>query len=90
MANSWNGHQIIVDTPTTNSIVGNTNIKIKSGIWQGMTAPATLVLTDLAGRTFTYNAYQTNYQIDIGSLGWINGLTVPTISSGKVYFYTDK
>lgn len=89
MANSFNGHQAIVDTPTTQPII-RSNIKVKGGSWTGMLAAATLTITDLAGRQFTFATPQANYPVDIGPLGWLTGLAVPVISSGQLKLYLDK
>jgi hypothetical protein len=89
MANSWNGHQAIVDTPTTEPIF-DSNCKIKGGVWTGMLAAATLVIVDLNGKAFDYSTPEADYPVDIGPLGWLNGFAVPTISSGQLKLFFDK
>lgn len=89
MANSFNGHQAIVTTATVAPII-TSNVKIRGGEWTGMLAAATMQITDLAGRQFNFVAYQANYPIDVGPLGWLTGLAVPVISSGELKLYLDK
>lgn len=89
MANSYNGHQILADTATATPIATNW-IKVRGGIWEGMLASANMTITDISGRQFTFTAYQANFPIDIGPLGWIYGCAFPVLSSGKVMLYLDR
>lgn len=89
MANSFNGHQAIITTATTSPLI-TSNIKIRDGEWTGMTAPASLQITDLTGRQFNYTAYATNYPVNLGPIGWMTGLSVPIIGSGEVKIFLDK
>jgi hypothetical protein len=89
MANSFNGHQAVIVTPTATPLA-TSNVKIRGGEWTGMLAAATLQITDLAGKQFNYVAYQANYPIDIGPIGWLTGLSIPVISSGELKLFLDK
>lgn len=89
MANVFNGHQAIIDTPGAGTI-WPANLKITGGVWEGMTAPSSLTILDLSGATFTWQAYATNYPISIDKIGWLHGLIVPTLGSGRLYLFLDK
>ena len=89
MANTINGHQILADTPTSNTLI-KSYIKVRGGSWEGMGATDTLTITDLTGRQFIYKAYAANYPIDLGPIGWIYGIAFPTLPSGQVKVYLDK
>ncbi len=91
MANNVTGRQFILNTV---GLVAGTgyNFKVAGGTWQAPGAVgATFQFNDAAGRVYTYTAYQVDYPIDLGKLGWIEGpITITSLPSGVVYMYLDK
>ena len=85
MANDYSGRQIRL---TTTGQIPLGNLKIKGGIWTGMTAPATFSMTDEAGRNFDFTAYQSNYPVLIGELGWLSGpINITSLPTGEVVLF---
>jgi hypothetical protein len=88
MANVINGRQILL---STTGVIPFGNFKISDANWFNMAAGATFSFTDAAGRVFTYTAYQADYPIGIGKLGWIEGpVTITALTSGNVVLILDK
>lgn len=89
MANQITGRQLIIDTAGEIDI--NCNINVTEGTWNNATAGDHLIITDKAGRVFTWICYQNNYPIDLGKIGWLSGpITVTTIASGILYLFLGK
>lgn len=88
MSNVFYGHQATFTGPQTTFMVLS-NIKIRGGVWSGMTAGQSMSIVDLAGKTFVFTA-PSGDDVIIGPLGWIRGLSVPTLPSGNLNLYLDK
>lgn len=88
MANAFYGHQATFTGPQTTPMV-KSNLKIRGGVWSGMAAAASMSIVDLAGKTFVFVA-PTGDDVIIGPLGWIRGITVPTLPGGTLNLYFDK
>lgn len=88
MANALYGHQAIFTGPQTTPLI-KSNIKIRGGVWSGMAPADSMSIVDLAGKTFVFVA-PTGDDINIGPLGWIRGITVPTLPAGTLNLYLDK
>jgi hypothetical protein len=72
MANDFTGRQWKITTAGTASAFGN--VKIKGGIWSGMTAAGqTFQMIDEAGRTYTYTSPAANGVVAIYEVGWLSG-----------------
>jgi hypothetical protein len=90
MANRLWGHQAIFTTIQTTPLNNVTsNIKVRGGVWSGQAVGNTLTIVDLAGKTFTFVA-PSGDDINIGPLGWIRGITVPTMTTGTLNLYLDR
>lgn len=90
MANVLYGHQAVFTTTQTTPLAGlRSNLKVRGGVWSGMAPADTLIIVDLDGKTFTYVA-PSGDDVQIGPLGWLRGLTLPTIDGGTLNLYLDK
>lgn len=73
MANDYSGRIWKITGPGTTPF-GTLNVKIKGGIWSGMSAAAqTFTITDVAGRTYTIMSQGLDIPISIYELGWLSG-----------------
>jgi hypothetical protein len=73
MANDFTG-RIWKITTGGSTPVGAWNVKIKGGIWTGMSASGqTFTITDIAGRTYTVTSYNADYPIQLLEMGWLSG-----------------
>lgn len=73
MANDFSGRIWKVTTAGTTPN-GTWNVKIKGGVWTGMTAAGqTFIITDVAGRSYTVVSYNVDYPIQILEMGWLSG-----------------
>jgi hypothetical protein len=89
MANIITGRQLIITVAGEIDI--NCNVMISDGVWTGAAAGATLTITDKSGRVLTWTAYQANYPVDLGKIGWLSGpITITTITSGTVFLFLGK
>lgn len=66
---------------------GTLNVKIKGGTWTGDTAGNTFIITDVAGRSYTWT-YPTGDVVNFQELGWLPGpLTFSGTFTGEVNLY---
>ena len=73
MANDFTGRIWKINT-TGSTPNGTWNVKIKGGIWSGMTASGqTFILTDVAGRSYTWTSQGADIPVTIYELGWLSG-----------------
>jgi hypothetical protein len=73
MANDFTGRIWKITTPGATTF-GKMNIKIKGGLWSGMSAGAqTFTITDEAGRVYTWTSNGAEDPIPIYELGWLSG-----------------
>jgi len=90
MANDFAGNPWLIDTayatpPSAGHIVSS-NIRAGSITWSDMAAGATVQIKDKNGRLIADSTNQAtaNVTIVLGVPGWVEGLFVPVLSSGKV------
>ena len=81
--------KIIPSATNPQTPFGTVNVKIKGGMWTGMSAGAqTFTITDVAGRVYTYTSYQADYPVQIPELGWLSGpLTFGGTFTGEIDLY---
>lgn len=73
MANDFTGRIWKITTPGTVPN-GTWNVKIKGGIWTGMSAAGqTFTITDVAGRTYTWTSSGVDVAVSIYETGWLSG-----------------
>ena len=65
------------------------NVKIKGGLWTGMTASGqTFQIIDEAGRTYTMTSSAANTEISIYELGWLSGpISFAGTFTGEINLY---
>jgi hypothetical protein len=85
MANDFSGR---IWKITTGGITpfGAANVKVKGGSWTGMTAAGqTFIITDVAGRAFTFTSSGVDTQVTFYEMGWLSGpLTFSGTFTGEV------
>lgn len=91
MANDFSGRIWKIDTGATTPF-GSLNVKIKGGSWTGMTATGqTFIITDSAGRTYTWTATASTLDaggVSFDELGWLSGpLTFSGTFTGEVLLF---
>jgi hypothetical protein len=85
MANNVTGNPVYIDSTGT---IFSQRFKFESGTWDSATAGGQLQMTDISGRiVYDGLCYATNYPMPIPKIGWVNGLIVTVIGSGKVMIY---
>ena len=85
MANDFSGRIWKITTPGTTPF-GAANVKIKGGSWTGMTAAGqTFIITDEAGRAYTFTSSGIDTQVTFYELGWLSGpLTFSGTFTGEI------
>jgi hypothetical protein len=61
-------------------------VKVKGGSWTGMTAAGqTFIITDVAGRVYTFTSSGVDTQVTFYEMGWLSGpLTFSGTFTGEV------
>ena len=90
MANDFSANPWVVDTPystipSPGHITGS-NVRCGSITWTDMAASATVVIKDRNGKLIADSTNQATADVTIvlGTPSWVEGLLVPTLSSGKL------
>jgi hypothetical protein len=85
MANDFSG-RIWKVTAAGTTPFGTQNIKIKGGSWTGMTAAGqTFIITDVAGRSYTFTSSGADVQVQFYEMGWLSGpITFSGTFTGEV------
>lgn len=85
MANDFSGRIWKITTAGTTPF-GTQNIKIKGGSWTGMTAAGqTFIITDVAGRAYTFTSSGVDVQVQFYEMGWLSGpITFSGTFTGEV------
>lgn len=85
MANDFSGRIWKITTSGTTPF-GAANVKIKGGSWTGMTAAGqTFIITDVAGRAYTFTSSGVDTQMTFYEMGWLSGpLTFSGTFTGEV------
>lgn len=78
MANDYSGRIWKITTAETTPF-GTTNVKVDGGTWTGMTANKTFTITDVAGRSYTWDSDAGDSAVNFFKLGW---LSLPLTFSG--------
>lgn len=88
MANDFTGRIWKIDAAGTTPF-GALNVKIKGGIWSGMTAGGqTFTITDGAGRVYTFTSNAELDPVNFFELGWLEGpLTFGGTFTGEVNLF---
>lgn len=97
MANQSAFNPIYVDTapfvwqPNADGQPSLIPLKIKTIVWSGYAAAAdTAVVADAYGNiVWSASGYAADFQQESPNIGWINGLQVTNLSSGKLQIYLD-
>ena len=90
MANSYSGRQWIITAADTTPF-GTTNIRVKGGIWTGGTSGQTFIITDIAGRVFTWTFPASGEWVPFQELGWLSGpVSFSGTFGGEVILYISK
>lgn len=88
MANDISGNPWSIDTV---GIIWHGNVYIKELIWNKPAAGATLKIVDDAGRTVLDTVANANDPMfAFGTLSWVRGINVVTMSSGNLSFFITK
>lgn len=87
MPNDYSGRiWKIVDADTTP--FGTLNVKIKGGVWTGGTAAQTFIITDVAGRSYTWTYPASGDALNFQELGWLSGpITFSGTFDGEINLY---
>jgi hypothetical protein len=87
MPNDYSGRiWKIIQAGTTPS--GTANVKFKGGTWTGATAAQTFVVTDEAGRSYTWTFPADGSAVNFQELGWLSGpLTFSGTFTGEIDLY---
>lgn len=95
MANNFSSNPWVVDTafaaaPSPGHIT-TSYIRCTGITWESMAAAGHVVITDRNGKVIydSTNA-QANVPVVLGNPGWINGILVPTLTSGTLSIGTSK
>lgn len=85
MANNFTG-RIWKITQAGSTPFGTANVKIKGGLWTGMTAAAqTFTITDSDGRVYTFTSSTELAPVPFYELGWLSGpLTFGGTFTGEI------
>jgi hypothetical protein len=85
MANDFSG-RIWKITTAGSTPFGAANVKIKGGSWTGMTAAGqTFIITDEAGRAYTFTSSGVDTQVVFYEMGWLSGpLTFSGTFTGEI------
>jgi hypothetical protein len=85
MANDFSG-RIWKITTAGFTPFGAANVKIKGGSWTGMTAAGqTFIITDEAGRAYTFTSSGVDTQVVFYEMGWLSGpLTFSGTFTGEI------
>jgi hypothetical protein len=85
MANDFSGRIWKITTSGTTPF-GAANVKVKGGSWTGMTAAGqTFIITDEAGRAYTFTSSGVDTQVTFYEMGWLSGpLTFSGTFTGEV------
>jgi hypothetical protein len=85
MANDYSGRIWKITAPGTTSF-GTANVKFKGGLWTGSTAAGqTFIITDVAGRAYTFTSNTVDDNIEFFELGWLSGpLTFSGTFAGEI------
>lgn len=85
MANSLTGRQWFLDTPGA-TVLWQGNAKIKNVIFSNYTGAADVaVLTDVSGRVVCSLSGNADFApIVANDVGWVDGLIMPTLTTGNV------
>jgi len=85
MANDFSGRIWKITTGGTTPF-GSANVKIKGGSWTGMTAAGqTFIITDVAGRAYTFTSSGVDTQVTFYEMGWLSGrLRLAVLLPGKL------
>ena len=89
MANNISANPWYLDTASTN-LVWPGRIYIKEMIWNDPTAAAQLVVKDQNGNVIINKVAATTDPFPTGTLGWVNGLVVTTMSAGTLSVFINK
>lgn len=90
MANDFSANPWVIDTaysniPSAGHITGSM-CRVASMTWSDMAAGATIAVKDRNGKLIADSTNQAtaNVTIVLGTPSWVEGLFVPTLSSGKL------
>ena len=72
MANDFTGRIWKITTSGTTPN-GTWNVKMGGGLWSGMAAAQTFIITDVAGRSYTFTANAEADPVMLPKLGWLSG-----------------
>lgn len=87
MANNYTG-RIWQITSADTTPFGILNIKFKGGTWTGATAGQTFIITDVAGRVYTWTFPADGSAINFQELGWLSSpLTFSGTFTGEINLY---
>ncbi len=87
MANDFTGRTWKINT-NGQTPFGTANVKIKGGLWTGMTAGGqVLTITDVDGRVYSWTSYNLDYPLTIPEMGWLSGPLTFSIPSGELDLY---
>jgi hypothetical protein len=97
MANKSSFNPIFVDTapftwqPNAAGQATVIPLKIKTIVWSGQAAAGdtAMVLDGKGNVIWDPSAYNTDFQQESPNIGWVNGLQVTQLSSGKLQIYLD-
>ena len=85
MANNISGNPWNLDTP---GVLFKQRFKFDGGTWNAATANATMELVDNTGRVVFNAVFPTDLTpVQIPKMGWVNGLTLLTLSSGNISIF---
>lgn len=89
MANNLTGMTLFVDTAFSTGFTLQSQFRIKHVLWgEQLAAGDELIIKDRAGRVIVQTKAQAaNIQQVINIEDWVDGLQVPTLTSGKVQIY---
>lgn len=90
MANDYSGRQWRITTAATTPF-GTANIRVKGGIWTGGTAGQTFIVTDIAGRVYTWTFPTDGDFLPFQDLGWLSGpVSFSGTFTGQIVWYISK
>jgi hypothetical protein len=90
MANDISARQWKLDTPAA-TVIANWNIKVKQFEFFDFNGNADLVkITDQNGKiVWDGHGSADGAPVRSGTVGWVNGLIMPVLTSGKLMVYTE-
>jgi hypothetical protein len=87
MANDFSG-RIWKITAAGTTTEGTANVKIRGGVWTGGTAADTFIVTDVAGRAYTWTYPASGDALNFQELGWLSApLTFSGTFHGEINWY---